>query len=246
MTIPLFEIIRLFIVLLIIGTGLCLPLYKFHYREFFSSILFAKILMWLPIAAVFIGALYLGTFGRWAILLGLIVVCLYEAYRIRKRNRALSLWYPALIAVALLHFALLGTIFGGQFITILIVLCIASVMSDVCAFFAGRYLGRHYLPAVLNGRKSWEGVVGQIVGAFIGLGLVNAFALGGVPWWLGLPIGLGSAAGDLTNSYVKRQLGIKNWSKLLPGHGGFTDRLSSLSGAAMVLFYTLLLFGLSA
>ena len=71
-------------------------------------------------------------------------------------------------------------------------------------------------------------------------------AYGGVPWWLGLPIGLGSAAGDLTNSYVKRQLGIKDWSKLLPGHGGFTDRLSSLSGAAMVLFYTLLLFGLSA
>jgi hypothetical protein len=65
MSIPLFAIIRLFVVLLVVGTALCLPLYKFRYREFFSSMLFAKILMWLPIAGVFIAALYFCAFGRW-------------------------------------------------------------------------------------------------------------------------------------------------------------------------------------
>ncbi|MEO7617421.1 MAG: phosphatidate cytidylyltransferase [Candidatus Saccharibacteria bacterium] len=245
MSIPLFPIIRLFVVLLVIGTALCLPLYKFRYRDFVSSILFAKILMWLPIAGVFIATLYLNALGRWGILLSLIGICIYEIYRIRKRNRSLPLWYPALIMIALLHFVLLVVVFGNQFVTLLIVLCIASVMSDVCAFFAGRYLGRHYLPTILNSRKSWEGVAGQIFGAFVGLGLVNLFILSGIPWWLALPVGVGSAAGDLTNSYVKRQVGIKDWSKLLPGHGGFTDRLSSLSGAAMILFYSLLLFGFS-
>lgn len=242
MKIPLHQIIELFVWLLILGTGLCLPLYRFKYHVFFRSALFVKILMWLPISSLFIGTLFLGATSRWLILVALVLVCSIEQWRVRRAIGHSPIWYFCLINVALLHFALLGRYFGAEFVSILITLCIASVLSDVVAFFFGRYLGRHFLPSSLNSGKSWEGVVGQLIGAFVGVILVKWFVIAGIPFWLGFPIGLGSAAGDLTNSFVKRSLRIKDWSSFLPGHGGFTDRLSSLSGAAIILFYTLLIF----
>lgn len=114
-------------------------------------------------------------------------------------------------------------------VTMLARVAIVSVMSDVIAFFMGNYLGRHPLPQGLNNHKSWEGVIGQIVGAGCG-GLIAVFLLDiSLPVWMMLLVGIASAIGDLFNSAAKRTLLIKDWGATIPGHGGVMDRLASLS-----------------
>jgi phosphatidate cytidylyltransferase len=137
--------------------------------------------------------------------------------------------YSLLIMLLLAHVLLYahGLNHGKQ---ILLGVAFASVLSDVTAFFMGNYGGRHKLPAAFNDHKSWEGVAGQIIGAFIGITLAKLFlGLPALDWWVALPVGIGAALGDLLNSFMKRREGVKDWSNFLPGHGGFLDRFASLS-----------------
>jgi phosphatidate cytidylyltransferase len=62
-----------------------------------------------------------------------------------------------------------------------------------------------------------------------------------VPVGLFIPIGLGSGVGDIINSAAKRRVGVVNWSRLIPGHGGLADRFSSIAASALLSFYFLLL-----
>lgn len=105
--------------------------------------------------------------------------------------------------------------------------------ADVGAFVFGRLLGRTKLAPAVSPGKTWEGVTGGLVTA----GLVAAFAAA----WLDLPmsrlVGLGvataliSVLGDLTQSMFKRNVGLKDSGRLLPGHGGVLDRIDSLTAA---------------
>jgi phosphatidate cytidylyltransferase len=80
-------------------------------------------------------------------------------------------------------------------------------------------------------KKSWEGFTGSVLACMVGASLAIPLALGG-PWWSGLILGalvaVGATVGDLTESTIKRDLGIKDMSTILPGHGGVMDRLDSL------------------
>lgn len=105
-------------------------------------------------------------------------------------------------------------------------------IADISAYFAGRAWGRHKLAPSISPGKTWEGVAGAIVGVGI-YSVVAAWVAGISPLekleWIPviLALTLLSVAGDLFESMIKRQAGAKDSSQLLPGHGGFLDRLDS-------------------
>lgn len=243
--IPISHLVITFIILLAAGVGLTVPLFKFDYKKFIRSELFVKILFWIPIFIILVGVLYANNPIRLSVLIVLLGASLAEVVRvIRIKRRPLFAIYYVLFAASSACLIFIEMARPGEFVNILITLGFANVLADVAAFFAGNYLGRHKLPKIFNPRKSWEGVGGELVGALAGVLLVNQFVQPVLSLWLFLPIGLGSIIGDLANSYVKRQAGIKDWSRAIPGHGGFTDRLSSLAGSAALTYIFILITGL--
>jgi CDP-diglyceride synthetase len=242
--VPLKNLSIVFASLLAGGALLTIPIYKFNLRRFTSSGVFIKIIFWLPIFLVFLTVLYLKNNSRLAFLIILMLISLAEISRRAGLSRWKYLLYWLLFSAGLFHLILLGGSYNRRFTNILITLVLATVLADVCAYFCGNYLGRHKLPGWLNPRKSLEGAAGEILGAFLGVLAVDLFIEPVISLWLFLPIGLGSVVGDLLNSYFKRQADIKDWSGLIPGHGGVTDRLSSLAGSAALTFYFLKITGL--
>lgn len=107
----------------------------------------------------------------------------------------------------------------------------ATVCSDVGGYAFGVVFGRHPMAPTVSPKKSWEGFAGSAAAclAFGGAVVTRLFHL---PWWQGLAFGavvaVAATAGDLGESLIKRDLGIKDMSDLLPGHGGLMDRLDSL------------------
>ncbi len=127
------------------------------------------------------------------------------------------------------------------------VLCffLAVVGSDVGGYAVGALLGRHPMAPSVSPRKTWEGFAGSMVtGTAVGA-LAVTWLLGGAPWEGGLfgaAIVVTATVGDLVESLIKRDLGIKDMGKLLPGHGGLMDRLDSLLLSAVVSWLLLGLF----
>ncbi|MCC4907137.1 phosphatidate cytidylyltransferase [Microbacterium sp. cx-59] len=122
---------------------------------------------------------------------------------------------------------------------------IVAIAADTGAYVTGLTLGRHPMAPRISPKKTWEGFAGAAVASVIAGGLL-AWLMLGLPWWTGIILGLvilGTAtAGDLGESMVKRDLGIKDMSSWLPGHGGVLDRLDSIlpsAVAGLALYYLL-------
>ena len=121
---------------------------------------------------------------------------------------------------------------------------VATIASDIGGYVAGVLFGRHPMAPTISPKKSWEGFTGSLVFG-IGLGIVTVvYALDG-DWWVGIVLGVGGVVfatlGDLSESLIKRDLGIKDMGTLLPGHGGLMDRLDSLIAVAPVAWLVLYL-----
>ncbi|WP_285726547.1 phosphatidate cytidylyltransferase [Psychromicrobium xiongbiense] len=118
------------------------------------------------------------------------------------------------------------------------------VSNDTFGYLVGALFGKHPMAPKISPKKSWEGFAGSVIGAMV-IGVLAALFLLHQPFWVGLVLAVGlvaaSTAGDLAESMVKRELGVKDMSSILPGHGGVMDRLDSMSFAAPVAF---LLFAL--
>jgi phosphatidate cytidylyltransferase len=113
----------------------------------------------------------------------------------------------------------------------IITFILVTIASDIGGYAAGVLFGRHPMAPVISPKKSWEGFAGSVlfcVGA--GIGLV-VWLLDG-DWWVGVALGLIAVVmatlGDLVESVMKRDLGIKDMSQIIPGHGGLMDRIDSL------------------
>jgi len=117
----------------------------------------------------------------------------------------------------------------------------ATFGSDTAAFFIGRALGKHHLAPRISPGKTWEGAVGGVFGSIIvSLFLVHFFSLPlGYGWTilLGLLVSILGQLGDLVESLLKRNMGVKDPGKLIPGHGGFLDRIDSVVIAGIVVYY---------
>ena len=132
---------------------------------------------------------------------------------------------------------------GGRYLVWLIFLC--SWGCDTCAYCVGVLFGKHKMAPVLSPKKSVEGAVGGVVGAIL-LGIIYAAATKGGMVEYAIICGVGaliSMVGDLAASAIKRNQGIKDYGKLIPGHGGILDRFDSVIFTAPIIYaLTLLVF----
>jgi phosphatidate cytidylyltransferase len=119
----------------------------------------------------------------------------------------------------------------------IVVFILVTVLSDVGGYAFGVALGRHPMAPSVSPKKSWEGFAGSVLTCVVGGAVAVVLLLDG-PWWGGALLGgcaaVAATVGDLTESTVKRDLGIKDMSTILPGHGGVMDRLDSLVVVAPV------------
>ena len=117
-----------------------------------------------------------------------------------------------------------------------------TVASDIGGYAVGVLAGRHPLAPTISPKKSWEGFAGSVLFCMaVGVACVVITLHG--PWWTGLLAGAAAAVaattGDLVESTIKRDLGIKDMSNILPGHGGLMDRLDSLVLSAPIIWAVL-------
>jgi phosphatidate cytidylyltransferase len=116
------------------------------------------------------------------------------------------------------------------------------VASDVGGYAAGVAFGKHAMAPSISPKKSWEGMAGSITACMLMATPFIALGLDG-PWWGGLVFGaalaVSATVGDLGESLIKRDLGIKDMGDLLPGHGGIMDRLDSLLPSAALAYLLL-------
>jgi phosphatidate cytidylyltransferase len=119
---------------------------------------------------------------------------------------------------------------------------ICGVASDVGGYASGVMLGRHPMAPTISPKKSWEGFAGSQLAGMVAGALCVHLMLGGA-WWAGALTGAllvtCATLGDLIESMVKRDLGIKDMGTLLPGHGGLLDRMDSLLPTAVVAWVLL-------
>jgi phosphatidate cytidylyltransferase len=136
--------------------------------------------------------------------------------------------------------ALLGAADDGQW-RVLVMLAVV-VLTDTGGYVAGVFFGRHPMAPAISPKKSWEGLAGSLLAAAAG-GAVGLALFFDVDWWWGAVCGLlvavAAVVGDLAESMLKRDIGIKDMSTLLPGHGGLMDRLDSILFAAPAAYLLL-------
>lgn len=173
-------------------------------------------------------------------------VVLYPKYRIEQI--ALSFLAFAYVPVLLSMIYLVRSMHDGFFAVWLIF--IAAWGSDTCAYCVGKLIGRHKMPSELSPNKTIEGCAGGVIGAaLIGLiygcfvkNSVSAFANPAVIFALmGAAGSVIAQIGDLAASAVKRNFELKDYGRLIPGHGGIMDRFDSILFTAPVVFLLCLL-----
>jgi len=151
-----------------------------------------------------------------------------------------ALWLGWLLS----HFVLirdLSPAFGlGLGTRWLAVAFLATWINDSVAYFVGKAIGRHHCCPYLSPHKTWEGTIGGWIGGLIATALIGQWLVA-LPWGHGLALGalVATAAplGDLAKSMVKRQMKVKDFSALIPGHGGMFDRIDSLLFVVPVVYY---------
>lgn len=201
-------------------------------RAAYTAVFVALVLsapLWLEQRALIVGIL-LVAMGFWLVALAAVVT-----YPRRLPLPAVAavgpiVLLPPWVALVVLHDV---PVYGPWLVMTVIGLVWAA---DTGAFFAGRTFGRHKLAPAVSPGKTWEGVGGGVVFAAVVAGVAGGL--------LELPVGrlvaigvvtaLVSVVGDLTASIAKRNIGVKDTGRLLPGHGGMLDRIDSLTAAAPV------------
>ena len=132
---------------------------------------------------------------------------------------------------------------GGQWWVLAFLILV--IVADTAAYASGLSFGRHPMAPSISPKKTWEGFAGAVLACLVGGVLLAVFMLQ-EQWWFGLVLGvsilLSATLGDLSESLLKRDLGIKDMSSWLPGHGGFLDRLDSILPSAVVAYVLFLLF----
>ena len=184
--------------------------------------------------------LMFGAFQMMAVILGLVIlmfvyVFAYPRYHAHQVMAAFfGIIYGGVMLACIYRTRMLP---GGTFHVWLIFLC--SWGCDTCAYCAGMLFGKHKMAPVLSPKKSVEGAVGGVTGSVI-LGLLYALITRGPLLQYAVICGIGaliSMVGDLAASAIKRNMEIKDYGKLIPGHGGILDRFDSVIFTAPVIYY---------
>ncbi len=176
------------------------------------------------------------------VLIMAVYVFTYPKYRAEQVMAAM--FGVLYVAVMLSYIYKTRNLEGGAWLVGLIFL--SSWGSDTCAYCVGRLIGKHKMAPVLSPKKSVEGAVGGVLGASL-LGAVYALIIAGVnpaqghtPLVYALICAVGaliSMVGDLAASAIKRNKGIKDYGKLIPGHGGILDRFDSVIFTSPFIYF---------
>ena len=179
-----------------------------------------------------------------AFLIVLMAVFVFTYPKYRSEHIMLAFFGLFYVAFMLSYVYQIRMLEQGAFLVWLVFFC--SWGCDTCAYCVGVTMGKHKLAPVLSPKKSIEGAVGGVVGAAL-LGaayaaLINHFAPGADAnvLWYALICAVGgviSQVGDLAASAIKRNHDIKDYGKLIPGHGGILDRFDSVIITAPIIFY---------
>jgi phosphatidate cytidylyltransferase len=118
---------------------------------------------------------------------------------------------------------------------VIVTFILVTIASDIGGYAVGVLAGKHPMAPVISPKKSWEGFAGSAVSCVVVGWLTVTYLLDG-DWWVGVALGASAVVmatlGDLCESVIKRDLGIKDMSQIVPGHGGLMDRLDSLLATA--------------
>ena len=193
-------------------------------------------------AVIYYAAVFLDfeRFGMMAILLVLVLlmfvyVFTYPGY---EAGQVMATFFGVVYVACMLSFIFLTrNLPDGKFIVWLIFLC--SWGCDTCAYCVGMLIGKHKMAPVLSPKKSVEGAVGGVVGAAL-LGAAYGAAVQAPVMEYALICAVGapiSMVGDLAASAIKRNQGIKDYGKLIPGHGGILDRFDSVIFTAPIIYF---------
>jgi phosphatidate cytidylyltransferase len=187
-----------------------------------------------------------GMAGLTAVMTALIAASLVwhvSFVRVRTADTAMTVFGAVYTGFLLAYLVLILRVFSSGMI-----LAYAVVFSvwadDSLAYLVGSTFGRHKMAPRISPKKSWEGFIAGILGSMaVWLGLALLFPQAGVDVALSLSIGfvvgLAVFIGDLFESRMKREAGVKDSGNLLPGHGGFLDRLDSLILVCLVAYWFL-------
>jgi len=131
----------------------------------------------------------------------------------------------------------------GQWWVLSFVTTVALI--DSAGYLFGRIFGKNKLAPGVSPKKTWEGLAASIVFGTVSAVSFTVFVLGG-EWWVGIILAavliLAAVFGDLAESLIKRDLGIKDMSTWLPGHGGMMDRLDSMLPASLMTYLVMVVF----
>ncbi len=230
-----FSIIALAV--LISGAFGACALVKWRIRTLIENKIALKIVIWIPLWFLYVVVYQSGQTARFFFWAALIVGSIIEASSIwlKKKNQNGMLIVPIIFALTIFLLAMSAEKAGDPSVFFLSIMATCA-LSDVCAFFLAKTIGKHSLPRWINENKYWEGVAGQIIGGVLGIAIARGIGAHELALSLGFVVGIGSALGDMANSVVKRSMGIAQWSQIIPGHGGVIDRFASAAGTGILLF----------
>lgn len=190
---------------------------------------------------------YIGTQREWILLWFFINMMFILAYNLfNRRNDVLSSGITALgiyyIVFFMFHIVLIA---DSTYASLVWMVFITAWATDTSAYFTGVFFGRTKLCPAISPKKTVEGAIGGIIGSTIMSGIFAKYFAPDLIYH-GMVLGfLGSIfaqAGDLTASVFKRHAGIKDYGKIMPGHGGILDRFDSILFTAPVVYYYVILF----
>jgi phosphatidate cytidylyltransferase len=198
---------------------------------------------WLGVLAI-VGALVLWRSVELLIKRGTLKRSFSEAFRDFSASAFVVIYLPLTMSFAALQIAepaRAGFVEGKYWI----ITCVTTVIViDSSAYLFGRKLGKHPMLPKVSPKKSWEGF---FISALFGLAsaILQTVWLLQLPWWFGVIVAavtlLAAVLGDFAESLIKRDLGVKDMSSLIPGHGGMMDRLDSMLPAALSSYLLMVL-----
>ena len=181
-----------------------------------------------------------GNYGTMAIIISMILILFVYVFGYPKYNtqQILAGFFGVFYVAVMLSYIYQTRILPGGIFTVWLVF-VCSWGCDTCAYCVGMLIGKHKMAPVLSPKKSIEGAVGGVAGAAL-LGVIYAAATQGKMAEYALICAVGaliSMVGDLAASAIKRNQNIKDYGKLIPGHGGILDRFDSVIITAPVIYY---------
>jgi phosphatidate cytidylyltransferase len=173
-----------------------------------------------------------------------IVVSLIWLLFRHHREQAFANWAWTMAGILYIGWMLsywvqLRSLDGGRELVLLAMF--TTFASDTSAFFIGRTWGKHALAPAISSGKTWEGAIGGLLASIVASFVISAILTLPFSYWqialVGFIISIFAQLGDLVESLLKRNTGVKDAGKLIPGHGGILDRLDSLIFTGVIVYY---------